>query len=39
VLDFNISEAVELCLVPIGDKAEGIEEAKRRLRKTRRTEC
>merc|ERR1712228_623045 len=31
VLDFNISETVELLLVSVGDKAKGIPEAKRRL--------
>ena len=31
VLDLNVTEAVELGLVSVGDKAEGIEEAKRGL--------
>jgi len=31
VLDLNVSEAVELVLVAVGDQAEGIEEAKRGL--------
>jgi hypothetical protein len=31
VLDLNVTEAVELDLVAVGDKAEGIEEAKRGL--------
>merc|ERR1719232_771190 len=31
VLDLNITETVELLLVTIGNKAKGIEEAKRRL--------
>ena len=31
VLDLNVSETVEVFLVSIGDKSEGVEEAKRRL--------